>query len=44
MGAVPNRLRREPFFLSSHTLYLTSQRTKLSDVGVLKSLNKIRSL
>jgi len=29
---MPNRPRREPYFLSSHMLYLTSQRTKLSDV------------
>jgi hypothetical protein len=35
----PNRPRREPFFLSSHMLYLTGQRTKLSDFwcfGILR--------
>jgi len=38
-GAITNRPRREPYFLSSHTLYLTSQRTKPSDFwcfGILK--------
>ena len=29
---VPDRPRREPYFLSSHVLYLTSQRTKLGDL------------
>jgi len=28
---LPQQPRREPYFLSSHLLYLTSQRTKLSD-------------
>jgi len=31
MGAIPNRPRREPYFLSSHMLYLTSQSIKLRD-------------
>jgi len=31
-GHLPQQPRREPYFLSSHMLYLTSQRTKLSDV------------
>ena len=31
-GSMPNWLRREPYFLSSRMLYLTSQSTKLSDV------------
>jgi hypothetical protein len=38
-GAIPNRPRREPYFLSSHMLYLTSQRIKLSDFwcfGILR--------
>jgi hypothetical protein len=38
-GHLPQQLRREPYFLSSHMLYLTSQRTKLSEIwcfGVLK--------
>ena len=26
-GPIPNRPRREPYLLSSHMLYLTSQRT-----------------
>jgi len=30
-GAIPNRPRRDPYILSSHMLYLTSQRTKLCD-------------
>ena len=30
-GPIPNWPRREPYFLSSHMLYLTSQRTKLSN-------------
>ena len=30
-GPIPYWPRREPYFLSSHMLYLTSQRTKLSD-------------
>jgi len=37
-GYLPQQPWREPYFLSSHMLYLTSQRTKLSDVwcfGVL---------
>ena len=29
-GPIPNWPQREPYFLSSHMLYLTSQRTKLS--------------
>jgi len=31
-GPIPNRPRREPYFLSSHMLYLTSQRTKPGDL------------
>jgi hypothetical protein len=37
-GHLPQQLRRGPYLLSSHMLFLTSQRTKLSDVwcfGVL---------
>ena len=30
-GPIPNRPRREPYFLDSHMLYLTSQRTKPGD-------------
>ena len=30
-GHLPQQPRREPYFLSSHMLYLTSQHTKLSD-------------
>ena len=30
-GPIPKRPRREPYFMSSHMLYLTSQRTKLSE-------------
>ena len=30
-GPIPNRPQREPYFLSSHMLYLTSQRIRLSD-------------
>jgi hypothetical protein len=36
-GHLPQQPRHEPYFLSSHVLYLTSQRTKLSDFCVLKS-------
>ena len=35
---LPQQPRREPYFLSSHMLYLTSQRTKLSDFYRLESL------
>jgi len=31
MGAIPSRPLREPYVLSSHLLYLTSQRTKLRE-------------
>jgi hypothetical protein len=31
-GHLPQQPRREPYFLSSHMLYLTIQRTKLSDL------------
>ena len=31
-GHPPQQPRREPYFLSSHTLYLTSQRTKPGDL------------
>ena len=31
LGHLPQQPRREPYFLSSHMLYLTSQSTKLSD-------------
>ena len=37
-GHLPQQLRREPYFLSSHMLYLTSQRTKLSDVWCFEVL------
>jgi hypothetical protein len=30
-GHLPQQPRREPYFLSSHMLYLTSQRTKPGD-------------
>jgi hypothetical protein len=30
-GHLPQQSRREPYFLSSHMLYLTSQRTKPGD-------------
>jgi hypothetical protein len=41
-GPIPNRPRRDPYFLSSHMLYLTSQRTKLSNVWCFESLNWIK--
>jgi hypothetical protein len=38
-GAIPNRPRREAYFMSSHMLYLTSQSIKLNEfVCVLDSL------
>ena len=37
-GPIPNRPRREPYFLSSHMLYLPSQRTTLSDVWCFEVL------
>jgi hypothetical protein len=37
-GAIPNWLRCEPYFLSSHMLYLTSQSTKLSDFSCFEVL------
>jgi hypothetical protein len=39
-GQLPQQPWCEPYFLSSHMLYLSSQRTKLSDFSVLKFLEK----